>query len=93
MNITDHLVEAAARAANLEAGRQRGLTFEDDWGTLTEQERGGWRLLMRRALEAVQEEEGEPTNILSWREYVGEIHGQLQEIVNELGEELKKEEK
>ena len=52
MDITDELVEAGARAANLEAGRQRGFTFEDDWGTLTEQERGGWRLVARAVLDA-----------------------------------------
>lgn len=46
------LVERVARALNLEAGRQRGLAFEDDWETLTEQERGGWRLCARAGLEA-----------------------------------------
>ena len=50
--IPDEQVEAAARACNLEAGRQRGFTFKDDWHTLTEQERGGWRLVARAALEA-----------------------------------------
>lgn len=51
--ITDKMIEAAARAANLEAGRQRGLTDKDDWHEITEQERGGWRLVARAALEAV----------------------------------------
>lgn len=49
-DVTDALVDKHARAMNLEAGRQRGLTFEDDWDTLTEQERGGWRLVARSAL-------------------------------------------
>ena len=51
----EELVEAVARALNFEAGRQRGLTFEDDWDTLTEQERGGWRLCARAALHAYRE--------------------------------------
>jgi hypothetical protein len=55
MIINDETVERAARALNLEAGRLRGLAFEDDWETLTETERGGWRLCARKALEAVQE--------------------------------------
>lgn len=54
--ITDEIVECGARAANLEAGRQRGLAFEDDWDTLTEQERGGWRLVIRASLEAIAKE-------------------------------------
>ena len=51
------------------------------------------RVALRLALKDVFGNEPEPTNILSWREYEGEMHGQLQEIVNELGEELKREEK
>ena len=49
----DAAMEAMARAMNLEAGRQRGLTFEDDWHKLTEQERGGWRLCARAAAKAL----------------------------------------
>lgn len=49
-------VERVARALNLEAGRQRGLTLEDDWDDLTEQERGGWRLCARAAIDALAEE-------------------------------------
>lgn len=52
--ITDAIVERGARALNLEAGRLRGLAFEDDWDKITEGERGGWRLCFRKALEAVQ---------------------------------------
>ena len=52
--ITDDIVERAARALNLEAGRLRGLTFVDDWETLSEGDKGGWRLCARKALEAVQ---------------------------------------
>ena len=50
----DTLVETCARAANLEASKQRGLPsrFEDDWETLTEQERGGWRHIAYAVLEA-----------------------------------------
>ena len=54
--IPDEIVEKAARALNLEAGRLRGLTFEDDWESITEGERGGWRLCARAALEAVEGE-------------------------------------
>jgi hypothetical protein len=53
--IPDEIVEKAARALNLEAGRLRGLAFEDDWETITEGERGAWRLCARAALEAVEE--------------------------------------
>ena len=52
--IPDEIVETAARALNLEAGRLRGLAFEDDWETITEGERGAWRLCARKALEAVE---------------------------------------
>jgi hypothetical protein len=52
--IPDEIVEKAARALNLEAGRLRGLTMEDDWDSITEGERGGWRLCARKALEAVE---------------------------------------
>lgn len=58
--ISDDVIEIAARAANLEAGRQRGFTFEDDWGTLTEQERGGWRLVARAVLAAALKDGKEP---------------------------------
>lgn len=51
--ITDEIVEKAARALNLEAGRLRGLAFEDDWERISEGDRGGWRLCARAALEAV----------------------------------------
>lgn len=54
--IPDKVVERAARALNLEAGRLRGLTYKDDWDTITEGERGGWRLCARAALEAVEED-------------------------------------
>ena len=54
--ITDEMVEKAARALNLKAGELRGLAFEDDWETITEGERGGWRMCARAALEAVQED-------------------------------------
>jgi hypothetical protein len=57
LSMTDKMVERAARAANLEAGRQRGLAFEDDWNTLTEQERGGWRLVARATLTVAFTEE------------------------------------
>lgn len=50
MEISDETIEIAAVALNLEAGRQRGLALEDDWHTITEQERGGWRLCARSAL-------------------------------------------
>ena len=53
LTVDDVCVETAARALNLDAGRQRGLTVEDDWDTLTEQERGGWRQCARAALWAV----------------------------------------
>lgn len=46
------MVELAARAMNLEAGRQRGMAFDDDWDEITEQERGGWRLCARAGLAA-----------------------------------------
>lgn len=59
--VTDEMVERAARAANLDAGRQRGLAFEDDWQTITEQERGGWRLVARAALVAAFSTQQEPT--------------------------------
>ena len=52
--ITDDIVERAARALNLEAGRLRGLAFEDDWETISEGDKGGWRLCARAALDAVQ---------------------------------------
>ena len=52
--IPDEIVETAARALNLEAGRLRGLTMDDDWETITEGERGGWRLCARAALESVE---------------------------------------
>ena len=52
--IPDDIVEKAARALNLEAGRLRGLTMDDDWETITEGERGGWRLCARAALESVE---------------------------------------
>lgn len=42
-----------ARAANHEAGRQRGLTDRDDWEEITEQERGGWLLLAGAVLDAL----------------------------------------
>lgn len=61
--IAEEIVECAARAANLEAGRQRGLAFEDDWHTLTEQERGGWRLVARAALTAAGFPVGEPRDV------------------------------
>ena len=51
--ITDDIVERGARALNLEAGRLRGLAFEDDWETISEGDKGGWRLCMRAALTAV----------------------------------------
>lgn len=54
--ITDEIVEKAARALNYEAGRLRGLTFTDDWETITEGERGSWRLCARAALEAVEDD-------------------------------------
>lgn len=47
------VVERVARSLNLEAGRQRGLTDVDDWHTLTEQERGGWRRCARAAVAAM----------------------------------------
>jgi hypothetical protein len=50
--LSDEAIERAARAMNLDAGRQRGLAFEDDWDEITEQERGGWRLCARAALSA-----------------------------------------
>lgn len=50
--VIDEIVEKTARALNLEAGRLRGLAFEDDWETLTETERGGWRLCARGGLRA-----------------------------------------
>lgn len=50
----DALADRIARAANLSAGQQRGLAgWEDDWDTITEQERGGWRILARACVEAV----------------------------------------
>lgn len=54
LTITDAVVEKAARALNLEAGRLRGFTFEDDWEKITEGERGQWRCCARAALEAVK---------------------------------------
>jgi uncharacterized Zn finger protein (UPF0148 family) len=57
MRVTDEMVERAARAANLDAGRQRGLAFEDDWEDITEQERGGWRQVARAALTAALSQE------------------------------------
>jgi hypothetical protein len=50
--LNDATIERAARAMNLEAGRQRGLAFEKDWDDLTEQERGDWRLCARAGLVA-----------------------------------------
>jgi hypothetical protein len=57
LTITDEIVEKAGRAMNLEAGRLRGLAFEDDWNEITEGERGQWRCVARAALEAVKEED------------------------------------
>ena len=36
-------VLTVARALNVEAGRQMGLVVEDDWETITDREREGWR--------------------------------------------------
>ena len=50
----EELVDRIARAANLSAGQQRGLAgWEDDWDIITEQERGGWRILARACVEAM----------------------------------------
>lgn len=58
--VTDAVVERAARAANLEAGRQRGLATVDDWDYLTEQERGGWRLVARAVINAIEQRPPQP---------------------------------
>jgi hypothetical protein len=52
LRFDEAMTERAARAMNLEAGRLRGLAFEDDWDEITETERGGWRLCARSGLVA-----------------------------------------
>lgn len=52
--ITEDLLIEIARGMNLEAGRQRGLTEEDDWDTITEQERGAWLLMAKAAVAAME---------------------------------------
>lgn len=61
MKVTDEMVEAGAKAANLEAFRQRWpqIGHADDWGDITEQERSGWLHVARACLTAALTETGD----------------------------------
>jgi hypothetical protein len=53
MPADDLRVLIVARALNVEAGRQMGLTDEDDWETITDREREGWISCATAALVAL----------------------------------------